>query len=63
MGGHSLETSNDVREWQMTKQHSKLDVDPDKLKEQAADLGATLTGAAVHAKEWTTPRSTLWGTC
>ncbi|BDO43868.1 hypothetical protein CELD12_33580 [Cellulomonas sp. NTE-D12] len=55
MGGHSLETSNDVREWQMTK-HSKLDVDPDKLKEQAADLGATLTGAAVHAKEWTTPR-------
>lgn len=40
----------------MTKQHSKLDVDPDKLKEQAADLGATLTGAAVHAKEWTTPR-------
>lgn len=40
----------------MTKQHSKLDVDPDKLKEQAADLGATLSGAAVHAKEWTTPR-------
>ena len=35
---------------------TSIDVDTEKLKSQAAEIGSALSDAAVHAREWSTPR-------
>ena len=40
----------------MGSTHHTIDVDTEKLKAQAAEIGVAVSDAAVHAKEWTAPR-------